>query len=61
MLRGLRSDFQLTILLVEHHMGLVMDLCDKVAVLNFGKMIAEGAPKEVRSNEAVIAAYLGPT
>jgi branched-chain amino acid transport system ATP-binding protein len=59
-LRKLRAEFQLTILLVEHHMGLVMDLCDRVTVLNFGRTIAEGAPAQVRSDEAVIAAYLGP-
>jgi branched-chain amino acid transport system ATP-binding protein len=48
-----------TILLVEHDMGLVMDIADRVVVLDFGTMIAEGAPDEIRRNPAVIKAYLG--
>ena len=60
-LRQMRSDFELTILLVEHHMGLVMGLADRVHVLDFGRKIAEGTPPEVQRNEAVIDAYLGVT
>ena len=48
-----------TILLIEHHMELVMEVCDRVAVLNFGRKIAEGTPAEVQDNAAVRAAYLG--
>ncbi len=59
LLREIRQRFALTVLLVEHHMGLVMSLSDKIVALNFGRKIAEGTPSEMRHNPELIAAYLG--
>jgi branched-chain amino acid transport system ATP-binding protein len=57
--RRLRDERRITIMLVEHDMKAVMGLCDVITVMNFGRAIAEGTPQEVRSNAAVIEAYLG--
>ncbi|MFL5755284.1 MAG: hypothetical protein ACJ77N_03210 [Chloroflexota bacterium] len=59
LIRRLRDELGTTVVLVAHDIPLVMGLCDRIQVLNYGKLIAEGDPASVRANPDVIAAYLG--
>jgi branched-chain amino acid transport system ATP-binding protein len=59
LIRDLRERFRLTVLLVEHHMGLVMSISERVVALNFGRLVAQGTPAEVREHPELVKAYLG--
>ncbi|MDR1834297.1 MAG: ABC transporter ATP-binding protein [Fusobacteriaceae bacterium] len=58
-IKKIKQDFNLTIFMIEHHMNLVMEISDRIYVLDFGKMIATGTPREIQNNKRVIDAYLG--
>ena len=59
LIRKIQKDFQITILLIEHDMSLVMDVCERIYVLEYGRILAEGKPEEIKNNPEVIKAYLG--
>ena len=59
MIRNIRDNFPISILLIEHDMKLVMGICERITVLNFGQMLAQGVPEEIQSNPEVIKAYIG--
>jgi branched-chain amino acid transport system ATP-binding protein len=61
LIRRIRDEFKMTILLIEHDMRMVMSLCERIIVLDYGKEIASGTPQEVKRNPLVIEAYLGST
>ena len=59
LIRDIRDEYECTILLIEHDMGLVMSVCDRITAINFGRFLATGSPYEIQRNEDVITAYLG--
>lgn len=59
LIRQVKDDFDLSVLIIDHHMDLIMGICEKIMVLNFGCKLAEGTPEEIQNNHKVIEAYLG--
>ena len=59
LIRKIQEEFKITILLIEHDMSLVMDVCERIYVLEYGRILAEGVPEEIKNNPEVIKAYLG--
>ena len=59
LIRSIHTDFKLTILVIEHHMDLIMEICPHIVCMNFGAKIAEGTPDEIQNHPEVLKAYLG--
>lgn len=58
-IRSIQKQYPVTILIIDHHMDVIMTICDRITVFNFGSLLVEGTPEEIQTNEAVIEAYLG--
>ena len=58
-IRGIRDRKKITVVIIDHHMDVIMAICDQITVLNFGTLLAAGSPDEIQSNPEVISAYLG--
>lgn len=59
LIRGIRDRKEITVVIIDHHMDVIMAICDQITVLNFGTLLATGSPEEIQSNPEVISAYLG--
>ncbi|KXZ39138.1 amino acid/amide ABC transporter ATP-binding protein 1, HAAT family (TC 3.A.1.4.-) [Alkalithermobacter thermoalcaliphilus JW-YL-7 = DSM 7308] len=59
LIKEIRDRFDLTVIVIEHHMDLIMGICDNILVLNFGRKLAQGTPREIQENSSVVEAYLG--
>ena len=58
-IKDIRKDYHVTIVIIDHHMDVIMDVCEQITVINFGEMLTTGTAEEIQSNQAVIDAYLG--